>query len=63
MTCLAHCVHRVCETTRNHNEEADEFISAMKKILRKSPLRRQQFKSICNIKLPLSRSSRDGERG
>ncbi len=52
VTCLAHCVHRVCETIRNHNEEADEFISAMKKILRKSPLRRQQFKSICNIKLP-----------
>jgi hypothetical protein len=52
VTCLAHAFHRVCECIRQNNEFADKFISAMKKILLKSPLRRQLFKEICNIKLP-----------
>jgi len=52
VTCLAHAFHRVCECIRQNNEFADKFILAMKKFLLKSPLRRQHFKEICNIKLP-----------
>ncbi len=52
VTYLVHALHRVCETIRSHNKHADKFIIAMKRVLRKSPLRRQLFKSVCKIKLP-----------
>jgi hypothetical protein len=37
ISCLAHALHRVCEKIRENNLEADEFISSMKKILKKIP--------------------------
>lgn len=52
ITCLSHALHRVCEFVRNKNPLVDQFISSMKKILKKSPLRRQNFKEMCNISLP-----------
>jgi len=52
ITCLVHALHRVCGTIRSNNKQADKFIAAMKRVLRKSPLRRQLFKSVCKIKFP-----------
>ena len=43
ITCLAHSLHRVCESIRINNEETDKFIALMKQILSKTPLRRLQF--------------------
>ncbi|PSN53779.1 hypothetical protein C0J52_06238, partial [Blattella germanica] len=36
VTCLAHALHRVCESMRNEYNIANEFISALKKILLKA---------------------------
>jgi hypothetical protein len=63
VTCLSHALHRVCEKVRENNVEADKFISSMKKILKKSPLRRALFHSICDCKLPLIQLQRGGEHG
>lgn len=30
ITCLAHSLHRVCESIRINNEETDKFIASMK---------------------------------
>ena len=52
VTCLAHSLHRVSEFIRSKFLKTDKFISTMKKVLRKSPLRRQNFKEVTKINLP-----------
>ena len=50
--CLAHALSLVCETVRQKNELADEFISNMKKLLLNSPKRIHFWKQFCQIPLP-----------
>lgn len=46
VTCLAHCLHRVCEIVRDEYDAANEFISAIRKVLLKAPARIQLYKAI-----------------
>ncbi|PSN56646.1 hypothetical protein C0J52_10817 [Blattella germanica] len=52
VTCLAHALHRVCESIRNEYNIANEFISALKKILLKSPSRVVAYREITGLPLP-----------
>ena len=52
ITCLAHALHRVCETIRDMYPVANEFISAFKMVLRKSPSRINIYKESTNLPLP-----------
>lgn len=53
LTCMAHSIHRLCETIRNECDTTDEFISNAKKVFIKSPKRIEIFESIApNISLP-----------
>lgn len=44
VTCLAHSLHRVCESVRNEYSNANEFIGSMRKVLLKAPARIQLYK-------------------
>lgn len=46
VTCLAHCLHRVCESVRDEYVHANELILQMKKLLKKCPKRIEQYKEI-----------------
>ncbi len=52
ISCLAHALHRVCEKIRKENELVNEYISSVKAIFTKSPLRIQSFKQLTDIALP-----------
>jgi len=52
ITCLAHCLNRVCETIRNKFNDVNSLISNMKKILIKCPQRRQLYWNKTGLKLP-----------
>jgi hypothetical protein len=52
ITCLAHSLNRVCDAIREKYSTANLFISSMKKILKKSNNRRQNFKNITKLSLP-----------
>lgn len=51
-TCLAHALHRVAEEIRNENNSVNLLISNMKKILLKSPKRKQLFNAKTGLPLP-----------
>lgn len=44
VTCLAHSLHRVCETIREEYYAANEYIATMRKILLKAPARIQLYR-------------------
>jgi len=44
VSCLAHSLHRVCESLREEYTHADKFVSEMKKVLVKAPSRIQIYK-------------------
>jgi len=52
ITCLAHALHRVCECIREKFEDINFLVSSMKKVLVKSPQRRQIFKEETELCLP-----------
>jgi hypothetical protein len=52
VTCLAHGIHRVCETIRGLFGEVNEIISLVKKVFLKSPSRVLVWKETCNLSLP-----------
>lgn len=52
VTCLVHALHRVCESIRNEYDIANEYISALKKILQKAPSRVVAYKEITGLPLP-----------
>jgi hypothetical protein len=52
LTCLAHGIQRVAECVRETYEEADKFVSNMKKILVKAPTRRVLFVESTGLQLP-----------
>lgn len=49
VTCLAHSLHRVCESVRNEYSNANEFIGSMRKVLLKAPARIQLYKETTGI--------------
>ncbi|PSN46709.1 hypothetical protein C0J52_14446 [Blattella germanica] len=52
VTCLAHALHRVRESILNEYNIANEFISALKKILLKAPSRVVAYREITDLPLP-----------
>lgn len=46
VTCLAHSLHRVCESLREEYQTANEFLTNMRKVLLKAPARIQIFKEV-----------------
>jgi hypothetical protein len=44
LTCLVHGLHRVAEEIRGNYADVDSFISTVKKIFLKAPLRVEKFK-------------------
>ena len=52
VTCLAHSLHRACETVRTENDLANDFISCFKRILKKSPCRIQRYKDLTELPIP-----------
>lgn len=52
VSCLAHALHRVCETIRVEYSKANDFISQMKKILKKCPARIQLYRETTQLPLP-----------
>ena len=54
VTCVAHALHRVCESIRENNKKSDRFIALMKKILKKSPHRKSLFTEITKLSLPIN---------
>ncbi|PSN49271.1 hypothetical protein C0J52_08203 [Blattella germanica] len=52
VTYLAHALHRVCESIRNKYNIANEFISALKKILLKAPSCVVAYREITGLSLP-----------
>ena len=52
VTCLVHALHRVCESIRNEYDIANQFISALKKILLKAPSRVVAYRETTGLPLP-----------
>jgi len=52
VTCVVHCLHRVCESVRVKYSKANDFISEMKKVLLKSPARIQIYREVTGLHLP-----------
>ena len=52
ITCLIHCIQRVCEKVRDENELCDRFISEMKCLLNKSGKRKREFQKKTGLPLP-----------
>lgn len=52
VTCLAHGLHRVCESIRSSYKTVDAFIANVKKVFLKSPYRKKLFREI-NPTIPL----------
>lgn len=53
ITCLAHCLHRICERVRDNYTDVDSFVSNVKKIFLKAPNRIHHYKQMCpNLPLP-----------
>jgi hypothetical protein len=50
--CLAHALHRVCESIRQDFCLVNEFVSHFKKILKKSPYQIQKYKKVTQLSLP-----------
>uniref|UniRef100_A0A915IIW2 DUF659 domain-containing protein n=1 Tax=Romanomermis culicivorax TaxID=13658 RepID=A0A915IIW2_ROMCU len=46
VTCLAHSLHRVCESIRNEYSHAKDFIGALRKVLLKAPAHVQLYKEM-----------------
>jgi hypothetical protein len=53
ITCLAHALNRVCERIRENFINVNNLISNMKKVLIKSPHRRQIYTQQTKLKLPI----------
>ena len=45
VNCVAHNIHRLCETIRNIAPHADKLVNNLKKAFRRSPFRISLFKS------------------
>lgn len=52
ITCIAHALHRVCESVRSKYATANRFVSEMKKVLLKSPFRTQLYRETTDLPLP-----------
>jgi hypothetical protein len=52
LTCLVHGLHRVAEEIRGNYPDVDNFISNVKKIFLKAPLRVEKFKQAPSQPLP-----------
>jgi hypothetical protein len=52
ITCLAHCLNRICETIKDTFLDVNSLISNIIKILIKSPQRRQLYVLKTGLKLP-----------
>jgi len=52
VTCVVHALHRVCEFLRKDYGEVNHLVASMKKVLLKSPHRKQLFKTCTGLNLP-----------
>ncbi len=53
VTCIAHALHRLCETIRETFPNINTLISVVKKVFLKAPLRRTLYKDCCpGLKFP-----------
>ena len=52
VTCVAHALHRLAEFVRSKHSTSDEFVSLMKKILRKNNSNKKLYKEITKLPLP-----------
>ena len=43
--CLAHGIHRVCETIRENEDQVDKLVSGVKKVFNKAPSRRNELRA------------------
>lgn len=54
VTCIAHALHRVCEAIKDEYSYANEFLSCIKKLLKKAPARIQKYVEVTGLPLPIS---------
>jgi len=52
VTCIAHGLHRVCESIRENYNGVNYFIAALKKILVKAPSRQVLYQEVTGLHLP-----------
>ena len=52
MTCLAHALHRICETVREMYDDVNDFIASVKAIFKKAPRRIAFYHEKCRLPLP-----------
>lgn len=52
VTCIAHGLHRVCESIRDNYSRVNDFIAALKKILVKAPSRQVLYQEVTGVHLP-----------
>src|SRR5215813_9730589 len=52
VTCIAHALHRVCESLKDEYSYVNEFVPCNKKILKKAPARIQKYGEITGLPLP-----------
>ena len=52
VTCIAHGLHRVCESIRENYNSVNDFIAALKKILIKAPSRQILYQEATGFHLP-----------